>query len=68
MNVNSNPTASQQSKKKLHVSKFFIFIAGVVETGDQPLLANIYANFLKIFAMAPMGYSAPRVKLIHENS
>jgi hypothetical protein len=48
MNVNSNPTASQQNKKKLPVSKFFPFIAGVVDTGDQPLLSNISANFEKI--------------------
>ncbi len=47
MNVNSNPTASQQDKKKIPVSKFFPFFAGVIDTGDQPLLLNISANFHK---------------------
>jgi hypothetical protein len=32
MNVNSNPTASHQNKKKLPVSKSFLFTAGVVYT------------------------------------
>ncbi len=43
----SNPTASQQNKKKLPVSNFFPFITGVYDTGDQPLLSNISANFRK---------------------
>jgi hypothetical protein len=30
--VNSNPTVSQQNKKKLPVSNFFPFIAVVIET------------------------------------
>ncbi len=68
MNVNSNPTASQQNKKKLPVSKIFPFIAGVVDTGDQPLLSNISANFEKIWKMARIGYSRARGKLIHEKS
>ncbi len=37
VNVNSNPTASQQNKK----NSFFPFIAGVVDTSDQPLLLNL---------------------------
>jgi hypothetical protein len=44
MSVNSNPTESQQNKKKLPVSKFFSFIAGVVVTGNEPLLSNISPN------------------------
>jgi hypothetical protein len=35
MGVNSNPTASQQNKKKLPVSKFFPLIADVVDTSDN---------------------------------
>jgi hypothetical protein len=31
-------------------------LAGVVDTGDKPLLSNISANFSYIFEMAPMGY------------
>jgi hypothetical protein len=38
MSVNSNPTASQQNKKKLPVSNFFPFFAVVVDTDDQLLL------------------------------
>jgi hypothetical protein len=37
MSVNSNPTASQLNTKKLPVSKFFSFIAGVIDTGEKPL-------------------------------
>ncbi len=33
MNVNSNPTVSQQYTKKRTVSKFFSFIVCVVDTG-----------------------------------
>jgi hypothetical protein len=47
MSVNSNPTASQQNKKKLPVSKFFQFFAGAVDTGDQPLLLNVSLNCFK---------------------
>jgi hypothetical protein len=32
--VNSNPTTSQQIMNKFPVSKFFSFIASVVEIGD----------------------------------
>jgi hypothetical protein len=39
MSVNSNPSASQQDMKK--TSKMFSFNAGVVHTGDKPLLLNI---------------------------
>jgi hypothetical protein len=40
------PTASpQNNKKNLPVSKYFPFTAGVVDTGDQPLLSNISENF-----------------------
>jgi hypothetical protein len=42
------PTASEQNMKKLPFLKFFSFIAGVVDTGDQPLLSKISANFRKI--------------------
>ncbi len=35
MGVNSNPTASQENKKKLPVSKFFPLIAHVVDTSDN---------------------------------
>jgi hypothetical protein len=45
MSVNSKPTASQQNKKKLLVSTFFPFVAGIVDTGDQLLLSNISTNF-----------------------
>jgi hypothetical protein len=51
----------QQNKKKLPVSKSFTFIAGIVDTVDQPLLTNISANIRKKFVMA-------RGKLIHETS
>ena len=47
MSVNSNITASQQNKKNFF-SKNVPFIAGVIDTGDQPLLSNITnitANF-----------------------
>jgi hypothetical protein len=47
MSVNSNLTASQQTMKKLHISTFLSFIAGVVGTGDKPLLLNIATNFRK---------------------
>jgi hypothetical protein len=60
MNVKSNPTASQQNKKKLPFSIFFPFLAGVVDTAT--LLSNISANFCK------MGYSGARGKLIPEKA
>jgi hypothetical protein len=47
MSVNSNPMVSQQNTKKRPGSKFFLFIAGVIDTGEQPLLMNICANFRK---------------------
>ena len=47
MMVNINPAASQQNKKKLPVSNYFSFIAGVVETSDESLLSNISANIRK---------------------
>ncbi len=55
MSVNSNPTASQQSKKKL-------------DTDDQPLLSNISANFRKNFKWPQLGYSGAWGKQIHEKS
>ncbi len=42
------PTASEQNMKKLPYLNFFSFIAGVLDTGDQPLLSKISANFRKI--------------------
>jgi hypothetical protein len=54
VNVNSNPTASQQNKK----IPFFSFIAGVIDTSDQPLLLNL-CKFYKKFELAPMGFSYP---------
>jgi hypothetical protein len=51
MRVNSNSTVSQQNMKKNILgpgSKFFSFIAGFIDTSDQPLLTNICANFVKI--------------------
>jgi hypothetical protein len=45
--VNSNPTASQQNIEKHPGSKLFTFIAGVIDTGDQPLHMNISTNFRK---------------------
>jgi hypothetical protein len=51
---------------KLPVSNFFPFIAGIIDTGDQPLLSNISAN-LK-FEIVPMGYSGALGKLIHEKA
>jgi hypothetical protein len=44
-----HPTAShsQQNRKTLPASKFFPFITGVFDTGDQRLLMNISANFHK---------------------
>ncbi len=53
MIVNSNPTASQQSKKKL-------------DTDDQPLLSNISANFRKNFKWPQLGYSGAWGIQIHE--
>jgi hypothetical protein len=47
MMVNINPAASQQNKKKLPVSNYFSFIAGVVETSDESLLSKISANIRK---------------------
>jgi hypothetical protein len=46
MNVNSTPTTSQQNKKKFPVSNFCLFIAGVFDTGDQPLLSKISSALL----------------------
>jgi hypothetical protein len=45
MSVNSSPTAWQQNMKKLAVSNFLTFIAGVIDNGDLPLLSNISAIF-----------------------
>jgi hypothetical protein len=39
--------SSQQKIKKNYTSKFFSFIAGVVDTGDKHLFAIIPANFRK---------------------
>jgi hypothetical protein len=41
MSVNRNPTSSQKNIKKLPVSKYFSFIAGVVDTGDKNLYFGI---------------------------
>jgi hypothetical protein len=38
---------SSQQKKKNYTSKFFSFIAGVVDTGDKHSFAIIFANFRK---------------------
>jgi hypothetical protein len=66
MSVNSNPRASQQ-KENTSCLKFFPFIAGVVETGDQPLFSNIFRYFRKIL-YGLNGYSGAWGKLIHEKS
>ncbi len=42
------------------------FFAGVVDTGDKHLFANISANFLKKFKTAPMEYLGAWGTLIHE--
>jgi hypothetical protein len=43
---------SQQNEKKTSCPKIFSFIAGVVDTGDQPLLTNISATIRKKFVLA----------------
>jgi hypothetical protein len=62
MNVNTKPTAFQQNKKKLHVSKFFQFsLVSMVINLCSP-------RIFRKKSMAPMGYSGAREKLIHEKS
>jgi hypothetical protein len=53
MSVNSNQTASQQNMKKFPISTICLFIAGIVDTGDKPLLLNISANFREKFRIGP---------------
>jgi hypothetical protein len=49
MSVNSNPAASQLNMSILFASKRFSFIAGVVDTGDKPLLSNTLQIFVKLW-------------------
>ena len=53
------PTASEQNMKKLSFKNFFLFIAGVVDTGDQPLLSKISANFRKILKWTHLDTKGP---------
>jgi hypothetical protein len=50
--------------KKLPISIFFSFIAGVVDTGGYPLREYLH-EFLKKIEMAPMAYSGAQEELIH---
>ncbi len=50
----------------MYTSKFFSFIAGVVDNADKLSFAKMYANFRKKIEMFQMGYSGARGKLIHE--
>ncbi len=45
-----------------------LFIAGVIDTGDQPILSNISTNFVKKLemGMARLVYSGALGKLIHK--
>jgi hypothetical protein len=45
MNVNSNPTTSQQNKKKFLSQIFSHIYAGAIDIGDRPLFLNISLNF-----------------------
>ncbi len=47
MTGNSNPTASPKNMKNFFISKIFLFIARVIDTGDKPLLSNISVNLHK---------------------
>ncbi len=50
-------------------SKFFFFIAGVVDTSDKLSFAKISAKkFAKKFEMVLMGYLGARGTLIHEKN
>jgi hypothetical protein len=55
MSVNSNPTASQQNKKKLPVSKFFPFLAGAVDTGDSTFTFQYLLEFCEKISNDPKG-------------
>ncbi len=54
--------------KKNYISKFFSFIAGVVDTADKNSYANISANFRKKFEMVLMEHSGAQGKLIYEKN
>ncbi len=47
MSINSNPTVYQQNMKNHPGIKIFSFIAGVMDTGDHPLLRYISENCRK---------------------
>ncbi len=60
--------SSQQKIIKNYTSKYFSFIAGVVDTGDKHSFAIISANFRKKFEMVLMVYSGARGTLIYEKN
>jgi hypothetical protein len=45
---------------------FFLFIAGVVATGDKPLRLIYLRKFSQKLGITPMVYSGTREKMIHE--
>jgi hypothetical protein len=44
-------------RKKMYISKFFSFIAGVIDTTDNNSFANMSEKFCKKFENLLMGYS-----------
>jgi hypothetical protein len=63
MSVNSNLTAYQLNNKKLPFPNFFLFIAGVVDTSDKPLLLKILNGPNGIFRDPQAGLEKTRVFL-----
>jgi hypothetical protein len=59
------PIASKQNMEKLSVSKFFSFIAGVVDMVIN-IYIHIYSRIVVKIKMAPFGYSRPWGGLICE--
>jgi hypothetical protein len=68
MDVNSNPTASQQNKENFLFQVFFSFIADVLTPVIKHYFQILYLReFLHKFKIAQMEYTkGSRAKLIHE--